>query len=130
MFNGKKIFKWFLRLLPIFELIFMGCYMMAKVNNINQGLGNSNVNLTSINFNSIWSACSFYSMRNVPIVSNIRDFMKTYFFNNVSYDLISYICTIVYYEIIVSIVFIVFDLFNFMLSVVSNFINKGEKLNE
>lgn len=124
-----------MRLLPIFIVI--SCLLFAVFQRLfNFSDGNDSVNLSStydyltriINFN-LYETGSNEIMQTPYIFEPIYNWLRDNIFaDSIGNSQIIYHISfnILSYELILSIMFLMFDLFNFIISVGNKFINKGE----
>ena len=154
--NGIKCVKWFLRLLPILIII---CYTSARFIQLNNVKLNTEYYFDSNNFNqdmeeyigglnnTLGSAYDipYYGFYNISILYAQDVFYFSQLNNlivqtvcddsemiaiDIDYSLLGYIIYILTYEIYLSFAFIVFNVFNYMLTICNKFLTKGEQLNE
>lgn len=125
IFNGKKVVKWFLRLLPILIFLFTFIALISYAHNESYGY-------------EYWNIIDWFYINNgaydliidlldFPMFRNINNWVLTTFDANIYVELAM---RILEYELILSIVFIIFDVLNYMLTIANRFFEKGRDLNE
>lgn len=131
VFNGKKVVKWFLRLLPILILLYVMICAIAIFRNYNG-------EIDYINFGDIVSGMieSFMDSYGLPIFDMLGIGNRiTIFFNNylniISGNMFTdFVISTLVYELYLSFLFLIFDVFNYMFTIANRFFEKGRNLNE